>query len=71
MTRNDAYGYEASDRLGYVLGQFRTGDGPRRVAEIPGRDLTTPGLIARPLVLYNIRATLTSEHRKAVRDGLR
>jgi hypothetical protein len=71
MTRIDAYRDEASDRLGHVLRQFRTGDRPRRVAEVPGRDLATPRLIARPLELCIVRAkTWTSgRHRKAVRGN--
>jgi hypothetical protein len=55
MTRNGAYCDKASDGLGHVLCEFRTCYRPRRVAEVSRRDLSTPWLIAGPLVMYSIR----------------
>jgi hypothetical protein len=55
MTEDDAYLDKASDGLGHVLCESRTGDRPKRVAKIPCRDLTTPRSIPWPLVLYSIR----------------
>jgi len=57
------FGNEAGDGLGHVLRQFRTGDRPRRVAEIPGGDLATPGLIARPVNANRDGRPTLSEHR--------
>lgn len=48
-SRNESYRNEASDGFGHVLSQFRTCNRPRRVAEIPGWDLTAPRLVTWPL----------------------
>ena len=55
MTRDGAYRNKPTDGFRHILREFRTCDRPRRVAEIPRRDLTAPWLITRPLVLYSIK----------------
>jgi hypothetical protein len=54
MTRDGAYLDKASDGLGDVLCEFRTCNRPRRVAEIPCGDLTTPRLITWPLCTTSV-----------------
>ena len=50
MTRDGAYRNKPTDGLRHILREFRACNRPRRVAEIPRRDLTAPWLITRPLV---------------------
>jgi hypothetical protein len=52
-----------SDGLRHILCEFRTCDGPRRVAEIPRRDLATPWLITWPINAHRDRRPTLSEHR--------
>jgi hypothetical protein len=49
MMGDDTYQDEADHAFGHVLCEFRARKRPWGVAEVPSRDLTTPGLIARPL----------------------